>query len=95
MEAARITDILYVRINLTLLTGDNTAHTMRIDVGDELREFIDSLVIAGDYRTQSEVMRFSLPVEQHVVFFIPSAITITIIRILSQSRDIGRHLSWR
>jgi antitoxin ParD1/3/4 len=27
---------------------------MTVDVGDELREFIDSLVKAGDYRTQSE-----------------------------------------
>jgi Arc/MetJ-type ribon-helix-helix transcriptional regulator len=33
------------------------ARTMTVDVGDELREFIDSLVKAGDYRTQSEVMR--------------------------------------
>jgi antitoxin ParD1/3/4 len=33
---------------------------MTVDVGDELREFIDSLVSAGDYRTQSEVMRDAL-----------------------------------
>ncbi|RPH29626.1 type II toxin-antitoxin system ParD family antitoxin [Buttiauxella warmboldiae] len=36
------------------------ARTMTVDVGDELREFIDSLVQAGDYRTQSEVMRDGL-----------------------------------
>jgi len=36
------------------------ALTMPVDVGDELREFIDSLVKAGDYRTQSEVMRDAL-----------------------------------
>ena len=36
------------------------ARTMTVDVGDELREFIDSLVKAGDYRTQSEVMRDAL-----------------------------------
>jgi len=36
------------------------ARTMTVDVGDELREFIDSLVTAGDYRTQSEVMRDAL-----------------------------------
>ncbi|UVZ93289.1 type II toxin-antitoxin system ParD family antitoxin [Enterobacter hormaechei] len=36
------------------------ARTMTVDVGDELREFIDSLVNAGDYRTQSEVMRDAL-----------------------------------
>ncbi|EEW8714405.1 type II toxin-antitoxin system ParD family antitoxin [Escherichia coli] len=35
------------------------ARTMTVDVGDELREFIDSLVKAG-YRTQSEVMRDAL-----------------------------------
>ncbi|HCR0213294.1 TPA: type II toxin-antitoxin system ParD family antitoxin [Enterobacter hormaechei] len=32
----------------------------RIDVGDMLREFINSLVKAGDYRTQSEGMRDAL-----------------------------------
>ncbi|MDS4039462.1 type II toxin-antitoxin system ParD family antitoxin [Citrobacter amalonaticus] len=36
------------------------ARTMTVDVGDELREFIDALVKAGDYRTQSEVMRDAL-----------------------------------
>jgi len=36
------------------------ARTMTVDVGDELRDFIDSLVTAGDYRTQSEVMRDAL-----------------------------------
>ncbi|XGI78485.1 type II toxin-antitoxin system ParD family antitoxin [Enterobacter hormaechei] len=36
------------------------ARTMTVDIGDELREFIDSLVKAGDYRTQSEVMRDAL-----------------------------------
>lgn len=36
------------------------ARTITVDVGDELREFIDSLVKAGDYRTQSEVMRDAL-----------------------------------
>lgn len=36
------------------------ARTMTVDVGEELREFINSLVRAGDYRTQSEVMRDAL-----------------------------------
>lgn len=36
------------------------ARTMTVDVSEELREFIDSLVKAGDYRTQSEVMRDAL-----------------------------------
>lgn len=36
------------------------ARTMTVDIGDEMREFIDSLVKAGDYRTQSEVMRDAL-----------------------------------
>ncbi|HCC5867002.1 TPA: type II toxin-antitoxin system ParD family antitoxin [Klebsiella aerogenes] len=36
------------------------ARTMTVDVGDDLREFIDSLVKSGDYRTQSEVMRDAL-----------------------------------
>ncbi|WP_435928017.1 type II toxin-antitoxin system ParD family antitoxin [Dryocola sp. BD613] len=36
------------------------ARTMTVDPGDELREFIDSLVSSGDYRTQSEVLRDAL-----------------------------------
>lgn len=36
------------------------ARTLTVDVGDELREFIESLVKSGDYRTQSEVMRDAL-----------------------------------
>ncbi|EAA7833496.1 type II toxin-antitoxin system ParD family antitoxin [Salmonella enterica] len=34
--------------------------TMTVDVDEELREFIDFLVEASDYRTQSEVMRDAL-----------------------------------
>ncbi|EQB4446154.1 MAG: type II toxin-antitoxin system ParD family antitoxin [Pluralibacter gergoviae] len=36
------------------------ARTVTVDLGDELREFIESLIEAGDYRTQSEVIRESL-----------------------------------
>lgn len=36
------------------------ARTMTVDLGDELRDFIDSLVKSGDYRTQSEVLRDAL-----------------------------------
>ncbi|HBT4794288.1 TPA: type II toxin-antitoxin system ParD family antitoxin [Klebsiella quasipneumoniae subsp. similipneumoniae] len=34
--------------------------TLTVDLGDELREFIESLIESGDYRTQSEVIRESL-----------------------------------
>ncbi|EOF5073607.1 type II toxin-antitoxin system ParD family antitoxin [Salmonella enterica] len=36
------------------------ARTMTVDLGDELREFVESLIESGDYRTQSEVIRESL-----------------------------------
>jgi antitoxin ParD1/3/4 len=36
------------------------ARTMTVDIGEELRDFIDSLVRSGDYRTQSEVLRDAL-----------------------------------
>lgn len=45
---------------LAPIRGLKLARTMTVDVGEELREFIDSLVKAGDYRTQSEVMRDAL-----------------------------------
>ncbi|MEI7411176.1 type II toxin-antitoxin system ParD family antitoxin [Pectobacterium aroidearum] len=36
------------------------ARTMTIDLGDELRHYVESLVESGDYRTQSEVIREAL-----------------------------------
>lgn len=36
------------------------ARTMTVALGDELREYIESLIESGDYRTQSEVIRESL-----------------------------------
>lgn len=36
------------------------ARTMTVDLADELREFIKSLIESGDYRTQCEVIRESL-----------------------------------
>jgi antitoxin ParD1/3/4 len=36
------------------------ARTMTIDLGDELRSYVESLVQTGDYKTQSEVIRDSL-----------------------------------
>lgn len=36
------------------------ARTMTVDLGDELREFIESLVESGGYRTQSEANGESL-----------------------------------
>lgn len=38
---------------------------------------------------------YSLPIESHVIFFIPTTSELTIIRILGQSQDAVRHLSWR
>jgi toxin ParE1/3/4 len=37
---------------------------------------------------------YSLPVEQHMIYFVPSYSVITIIRILSQSQDTSRHEPW-
>ncbi|MEE3652283.1 MULTISPECIES: type II toxin-antitoxin system ParD family antitoxin [unclassified Brenneria] len=36
------------------------ARTMTIDLGDELRHYVETLVESGDYRTQSEVIREAL-----------------------------------
>lgn len=38
---------------------------------------------------------YSLPVEQHMIYFISSSSAVTIIRILSQSQDTSRHEPWR
>ncbi|PAX78111.1 type II toxin-antitoxin system ParD family antitoxin, partial [Citrobacter sp. TSA-1] len=39
-----------VRFKLTITRLD-MARTMTVDLGDELREFIESLIESGDYRT--------------------------------------------
>ncbi len=36
------------------------ARTMTVDLGNELRHFVESLVQCGDYKTCSEVLRDSL-----------------------------------
>lgn len=37
---------------------------------------------------------FSLPVEQHVVFFLSARRSITVIRILNHAQDVNRHFPW-
>ncbi|HAT7747604.1 TPA: type II toxin-antitoxin system ParD family antitoxin [Legionella pneumophila] len=36
------------------------ARTMTVDLGSELRDYVESLVSSGDYRSNSEVLRESL-----------------------------------
>lgn len=36
------------------------ARTMTVDLGNELRHYVESLVESGDYRSNSEVLRDSL-----------------------------------
>lgn len=38
---------------------------------------------------------FSLPSEQHMLYFLQTDTEIIIIRILSQLQDAGRHLNWQ
>lgn len=40
------------------------ARTMTVDLGDELRDFIESLIESGNNRTRSEVTRESLPLQR-------------------------------
>ncbi|AVF38001.1 type II toxin-antitoxin system RelE/ParE family toxin [Rahnella sikkimica] len=49
----------------------------------------------GSLRPELGEHIFSLPIEKHVIFFIPSDTAITVIRILNQSQDVLRHLVWR
>ena len=37
----------------------------------------------------------TLPVEQHMIYFVSSHSMVTVIRILSQSQDTARHEPWR
>ncbi|HAT6805105.1 TPA: type II toxin-antitoxin system RelE/ParE family toxin [Citrobacter freundii] len=37
---------------------------------------------------------YSLPVEQHMIYFVPAHSVATVIRVLSQSQDTIRHTPW-
>lgn len=49
----------------------------------------------GTFRPELGDRVYSLPVEQHVIFFIPAESIVTVIRILSQSQEATRHFPWR
>jgi toxin ParE1/3/4 len=45
----------------------------------------------GTHRAELEEDICSLPVEQHMIYFVSSRSVVTIIRILSQSQDTAQH----
>ncbi|HGO6769684.1 TPA: type II toxin-antitoxin system ParD family antitoxin [Legionella pneumophila] len=51
--------ILFVR-NILTSAEVTMARTMTVDLGNELRHYVESLVESGDYRSNSEVLRESL-----------------------------------
>lgn len=67
-------------------------------------EYIDRIAAVFDVLTRHEIGTLreelgenilSLPVEQHMIYFVPSHSVITIIRVLSQTQDTARHEPWR
>lgn len=48
----------------------------------------------GTSRPDLDDQIYSLPAEQHVIYFVPAEATITVIRILNHSRDAARHVMW-
>jgi toxin ParE1/3/4 len=48
----------------------------------------------GTHRAELGEDICSLPVEQHMIYFVSSHSVVTIIRILSQSQDTARHEPW-
>ena len=49
----------------------------------------------GTHRAELGDNICSLPVEQHMIYFVPSHSVVTVIRTLSQSQDTARHEPWR
>ncbi|MGU3416681.1 type II toxin-antitoxin system RelE/ParE family toxin [Enterobacter bugandensis] len=49
----------------------------------------------GTHRAELGDNICSLPVEQHMIYFVSSHSVVTVIRILSQSQDTARHAPWR
>ncbi|ENJ7288474.1 TPA: type II toxin-antitoxin system RelE/ParE family toxin [Klebsiella pneumoniae] len=49
----------------------------------------------GTHRAELGEDICSLPVEQHMIYFMSSRSVVTIIRLLSQSQDTMRHEPWR
>ena len=48
----------------------------------------------GTHRAELGDNISSLPVEQHMIYFVSSQSVVTVIRILSQSQDSARHDLW-
>ena len=67
------------------------ARTMTIDLGDELREFVESLVESGDYRTQSEVVRDSLRLLQERQ---AASKLENLRRLIQEGMDSGEPIEW-
>ncbi len=47
----------YTDLRFILTAGRKMARTMTLDLRDELRDFIESLIESRDYRTQTELIR--------------------------------------
>ena len=67
------------------------ARTMTIDLGDELREFVESLVESGDYRTQCEVVRDSLRLLQERQ---AASKLENLRRLIQEGMDSGEPIEW-
>jgi len=67
------------------------ARTMTVDTGEELRNFVESLVKSGNYRTNSEVVRDSLRLLQEK----QAASKLETLRILiDEGENSGEAASW-
>lgn len=49
----------------------------------------------GTHRADLGENIYSLPVEQHMIYFVPTLSVVTVIRVLSQSQDSFIHFPWR
>ena len=67
------------------------ARTMTIDTGEELRDFVESLVATGSYKTNSEVVREGLRLLQEKQ---AASKLDTLRRLIDEAEDSGEPVDW-
>ena len=67
------------------------ARTMTIDTGEELRDFVESLVASGSYKTNSEVVREGLRLLQEKQ---AASKLETLRRLIDEAEDSGEPVNW-
>lgn len=90
LKKKRLSAILGCK-TFTYIEGCVMARTMTIDTGEELRDFVESLVASGSYKTNSEVVREGLRLLQEKQ---AASKLETLRRLIDEAEDSGEPVNW-